>query len=56
MSSLIIEEKDIYKLGALYKIWEAYSDMTRRLNNMFAYLVYLNLYKNRSFHFKNDKI
>jgi hypothetical protein len=39
MAPLLNEEKDIYRLGALRKIWEAYSDMQRRLNNMFAYLV-----------------
>lgn len=39
MSPLLYEEKDVYKLGALRKIWDAYCDMQKRINNMFAYLV-----------------
>lgn len=41
MAPLLNEEKDVNRLGALRKIWEAYVDMQRRLNNMFAYLVCL---------------
>lgn len=39
MAPLLNYEKDVYRLGALRKLWEAYADMQRRLNNMFAYLV-----------------
>jgi hypothetical protein len=43
MAPLLNEEKDVYRLAALRKVWEAYSDMQKRLNNMFAYLVCLSL-------------
>ena len=32
-------EKDIYKLSYLRKIWEAYCDILKRMMHMFAYLV-----------------
>jgi hypothetical protein len=41
MAPLLNEEKDVYRLDALRKIWEAYSEMSRRMNNMFSYLVQL---------------
>lgn len=43
MAPLLNEEKDVCRLAALRKVWEAYSDMQKRLNNMFAYLVCLSL-------------
>ena len=41
MAPLLNEEKDVYRLNILHKIWEAYCEMQKRLNNMFAYLVTL---------------
>ena len=39
LSPLMLEEKEIYKLGTLRKIWDCYTDIQKRLTNMFAYLV-----------------
>ena len=39
MSPIIMEEKDIYRLKALRKVWETYEDIQNRMNHMFAYLV-----------------
>lgn len=39
ISPLLLEEKDIYRLDILKKIWDCFSDIQKRLNNMFAYLV-----------------
>ena len=39
MAPLLNDEKDVYRLSMLHKIWEAYCEMQKRLNNMFAYLV-----------------
>lgn len=41
MAPLLNQEKDVYRLDALRKVWEAYCDIQKRLNNMFAYLVTL---------------
>lgn len=39
MCPIVGEERDIYRLDALRKVWDAYCDIQKRLNNMFAYLV-----------------
>jgi hypothetical protein len=40
MCQLINDEKDIYRLLVVRKIWDAYTDIQKRLTNMFSYLVY----------------
>jgi len=39
MCPVLAEERDVYRLDALRKVWDAYCDIQKRLNNMFAYLV-----------------
>lgn len=39
ISPLLHKENDIYRLANLKKIWDCYSEIQRRLNNMFSYLV-----------------
>ena len=39
ISPLLQKENDIYRLVSLKKIWDCYSDIQRRLNHMFSYLV-----------------
>ena len=39
IAPLLQEEKEVYRLGTLRKVWDCYCDMQKRLANMFAYLV-----------------
>lgn len=56
MSKELAQERDIYRLQMLRKIFDAYEDILKKLRHMFAFLVTTAIIQDRPYYIKEGKI